>query len=118
MGLANSQRHILAAIQDELQADPDLAASFSAFASVTRGTVMPEAEQLAGWRRFWRAGLLRFLDRHILLAVAIVACLATLLTLALAASSPGSHHYRCQPFSASARACHDHPSRPQMPGRR
>jgi len=118
MGLANSQRHILAAIQDELQADPDLAASFSAFASVTRGTGMPEAEQLAGWRRFRLVGLLALLDRHILLAVAIVACLATALTLVLAAASPGSRNYRCEPFSASTRMCHDnHPARPQMAGR-
>lgn len=117
MGLANSQRHILAAIQDELQADPDLAASFSAFASVTRGTVMPEAEQLAGWRRFWRVVLLTFLDRHILIAVATVACLATVLTLLLAAASPGNHAYRCEAFSVSARMCHDIPSPPQTGGR-
>jgi len=107
--LSRSQRHVLAAIQNELQADADLAASFSAFTSVTLGAAMPKAERLsapntlAGWRRC-RA----FLNRRIMLVVAAVAASATVLALGLAlaltASSPGGQT-RCDPAYAFAPAC-------------
>ena len=55
--LPGSQRHVLAvlaAIQNELQADAELAAAFSAFTSVTFDAAMPEAERLPAGR--WLAG--------------------------------------------------------------
>ena len=107
------QRHVLAvlaAMQDELQADAELAAAFSAFTSVTSGAAMPEAERLAdrstlaGWRRCCRA----FLNRRIMLVVATVAASATVLALglalAMAAPSPGGQT-RCDPAYAFASAC-------------
>jgi hypothetical protein len=109
--LSRSQRHVLAAMQNELQADTDLAAAFSAFTSVTLGAAMPEAERrpawrtLAGWRRCCRA----FLNRRIILVVAAVAAPAAMLalglTLALTTSSPGGQT-RCDPAYAFAPACH------------
>jgi hypothetical protein len=104
--LFRSQRHVLAAIQNELQADTDLAAAFSAFTSVTFGAVMPEAERLparstlAGWRRWCRA----FLNRRIMLVVAIVAVLALGLAVALTPSSSGGQT-RCDTAYAFASAC-------------
>jgi hypothetical protein len=110
--LARSQRHVLAAIRSELQADTDLAASFSAFTSVTFGAAMPEAERLpawstlAGWRRCCRA----FLNRRSMPVVALVAAFAAMLalglTVALTASSPGEQQTRCDPAYAFAPACH------------
>ena len=111
MGLPNSQRHILAAIEDELQADPDLAASFSAFTSVTRGAAMPAVEQLrlrswlASWRSLWRGGLPESMNRQIALLVAMMAALAVGLTVALAALL-GGHQARCEPACACARTCY------------
>ena len=112
--LPGGRRHVLAvlaAIQNELQADAELAAAFSAFTSVTFGAAMPKAEQLparstlAGWRRCCRAAL----NRRIMLVVAVMAALATVLalglTLALTASSPGGRT-RCDPAFAFAPACH------------
>ncbi len=108
--LSRSQRHVLAAIQNELQADADLAASFSAFTSVTLGAAIPKAERLParstlpGWRRCCRA----FLNRRIMPIVAVVAALAAVLVLGLAvaltASSPGGQT-RCDPAYAFAPAC-------------
>ena len=108
--LSTSQRHVLAAIQNELQADADLAAAFSAFTSVTRGAAMPKTERLparstqAGWRRCCRA----FLNRRIMLVVAVVAAPAAMLAfglaVALTASSPGGQT-GCHPAYAFASAC-------------
>lgn len=101
--LPASQRHVLAAIQNELQADAELAAAFSAFTSATVGAAMPKAERpaarstLAGWRAF--------LKRRIMLVVAAVAALAAVLALALAASSAG-RQTPCDPAYAFAPACH------------
>lgn len=108
--LPGSQRHVLAAIQDELQADAELAAAFSAFTSVTFGAAMPKAERLpvrstlAGWRGCCRAAL----NRRIMLVVAVVAALAAVLALVLAASSLAGQHTSCEPaYSfAFAPACH------------
>jgi hypothetical protein len=106
--LSGSQQHVLAAIQNELQADAELSAAFSAFTSVTCGAAMPKAEQLparstlAGWRRCCRA----FLNRRIMLVVAVVAALAAVVALALAASSPGRQQTSCDPAFAFAPACH------------
>jgi len=107
-----SQQRILAAIQNELQADADLAASFSAFTSVTSGADMPKAERLsarntlAGWRRCCPA----FLNRRIMLVVAVVAAPAALLALGLAlaltAYSPGGQQTGCEPAYAFASACY------------
>lgn len=107
---SRSQRHVLAAIQNELQADAELAAAFSAFTSVTFGAAMPAAERLpawstlAGWRRCCRA----FLNRRIMLVVAAVAASAMVpalgLALALTAPSPGGQT-RCDPAYAFASAC-------------
>ena len=90
--LSRSQRHVLAAIQNELQADADLTAAFSAFTSVTLGAAMPKAERvsarstLACWRRCYRA----FLSWRIMLVVAAVAALAAAgLALALTAFIAG-----------------------------
>jgi len=101
--LSSSQRHVLAAIQNELQADAELAAAFSAFTSVTVGAAMPKTERLpargtlAGWRAF--------LKRRLMLVVAVVAALVAVLGLALAASSSGGQT-RCDPAYAFAPACH------------
>ena len=101
--LSGNQRHVLAVIQNELQADAELAAAFSAFASVTVGAAMPKAERqparstLAGWRAF--------LKRRIMIVVAVVAALAAVLALALAASSAG-RQTPCDPAYAFAPACH------------
>jgi hypothetical protein len=106
--LSGSQRHVLAAIQNELQADADLAASFSAFTSATSGAAMPKTERLpawstlAGWRRCCRA----FLNRQVMLVVAVLVPLAVLVALALAASSPAGQQTRCEPAYAFAPACH------------
>src|ERR1700757_3409589 len=48
--LSRSHRHVLAAVQNELQADAELAAAFSAFTSVTVGAAMPKIERLPAWR--------------------------------------------------------------------
>jgi hypothetical protein len=108
--LSRSQRHVLAAMQNELQADAELAASFSAFASVTSCAAMPKAERLParrsvrGWRRCCRA----LLNRRIMPAVAVVAVLAAVLALGLAvaltASSPGGQT-RCHRAYAFTSAC-------------
>lgn len=64
MSLPSSQRRILMTIENELQADPELAATFLAFAHGARQAAMPATEQLAAreWRRFWRPAS-AFLDR-------------------------------------------------------
>ena len=101
--LSGSQRHVLAAIQNELQADAELAAAFSAFAGVTAGAAMPKAERLPARSTLtgWRA----FLKRRIMIVVAAVAALAAVLALALAASSAG-RQTPCDPAYAFAPACH------------
>ena len=101
--LSGSQRHVLAAIQNELQADAELAAAFSAFTSVTAGAAMPKTERLparstlAGWRAF--------LKRRIMLVAVVGAALVAVLALALAASSAG-RQTGCDPAYAFAPACH------------
>src|SRR6516164_168245 len=108
LGLPGSQRHVLAAIQDDLQAETELAAAFSAFNSATVGAAMPKTERLpacsrlAGWRHCCRA----FLNRRIMLVVAALVPSAALVALALAASSPGAQQTRCEPAYAFAPACH------------
>ena len=103
LGLSGSQRDVLTAIQNELQADAELATAFSAFTSATAGAARPTAERLparsapAGWR----AGL----NRRIMLAVTLVAALGAVIAVALAASSPGGQA-RCAPAYAFASACH------------
>jgi hypothetical protein len=105
--LSAGRRHVLAAIENELQADADLAAAFSAFTSVTYGAAIPKAERLparsmlAGWR-----GCCRILNRRIMLVVAVMAPLAAILALVLAASSPGAQPTGCAPAYAFAPACH------------
>jgi hypothetical protein len=105
--LSPGRRHVLAAIENELQADADLAAAFSAFTSVTFGAAMPKAERLparsmlAGWR-----GCCRVLNRRIMLFVAVLAPLAAMLALVLAASSMGGQHTSCDPAYAFVPACH------------
>lgn len=101
--LPSSQRQVLAAIQDELQADGELAAAFSAFTSVTAGAVMPKIERLparstlAGWRAF--------LKRRIMLVVVVGAVLVGVLALALAACAAG-RSTPCDSAYAFAPACH------------
>ena len=105
--LPGSQRNVLAAIQNELQADAELTAGFSAFASVTSGTAMPKTERLPAWsalagrRRLGRA----FLNWRIMLGVAVMASFAGMLAWALAASSPGGQQARCEPAYGFAPAC-------------
>ena len=100
---SRSQRHALAAVQNELQADAELAATFSAFTSVTAGAAMPKVERLparstlAGWRAF--------LKRRIMLVLVVAAALVAVLALALAASSTG-RQTGCDPAYAFAPACH------------
>ena len=104
--LSRSQRHVLAAIRDELQAEAELAALFSLFTSATSGAAMPKTERvpawggLAGWGR-----RLAFLNRRIVLAVAIMVPFAAVVALALALSSPGGHQVRCGPSHALDTAC-------------
>jgi hypothetical protein len=124
MGLPNSRRHILAAIEDELQADPDLAASFSAFTSATRGAVMPAVEQLrprrwlASWRSLWRVGAPALTNGQVVFAAAMMVALAAGLTVALAVALPGGHQDRCEPAYASTRTCYAIPQVPPALARR
>jgi hypothetical protein len=96
-GLSSSQRDVLAAIRDELQADAELATSFSAFTGVTIGAAMPKTEQLpasgtlARWRRRGRA----LLNWRIMIVVAAMVTFVALLVLALTASSPGRQQNPC-----------------------
>jgi hypothetical protein len=105
--LSAGRRHVLATIENELQADPDLAAAFSAFTSVTFGAAIPKAERLPAWSMLagWR-GCCRVLNRRIMLVVAVMAPLAAMLALVLAASSPGVQPAGCDPAYAFAPACH------------
>ena len=106
--LSGCQRHVLAAIQNELQADAELAAAFSAFTSATVGAAMPKTERLPAWSRLadWRRCCRAFLNRRIMLVVAVLVPFAALVALALAASSPGAQQTRCEPAYAFAPACH------------
>ena len=108
LGLSGSQRHVLAAIQDDLQADTELAAAFSLFTSATSGAAMPRIERLPTWRTLagWRAGCRALLNRRIMLVVAVLVPFAALVALALAASSLGAQQTRCEPAYAFAPACH------------
>ena len=108
LGLSGSQRHVLAAIRDDLQADTELAAAFSLFTSATSGAAMPRIERLPTWRTLagWRAGCRALLNRRIMLVVAVLVPFAALVALALAASSPGAQQTRCEPAYAFAPACH------------
>jgi hypothetical protein len=101
--LSGHQRQVLAAVQNELQADAEFDAAFSAFTSVTAGAAMPKIERLPGWSTLagWRA----FLKRRIMLAVVVVAALGAGLALVLAASSAG-RQAPCDPAYAFAPACH------------
>jgi hypothetical protein len=96
MSLPNSQLQILAAIENELQADPELDSAFSAFTKVTLSADMPTAEQLAapvsltGWRGRPR------LRRMIVPLVVLVAAFGITLAVVLGALSAG-HQTRCGP---------------------
>ena len=105
---SGSQRHVLAAIRNELQADTELAAAFSLFTSATSGAAMPRIERLPTWRTLagWRAGCRALLNRRIMLVVAVLAPLAAVAALALTASPPGGQQTRCEPAYALAPACH------------
>ncbi len=96
--LSAGRRHVLATIENELQADADLAAAFSAFTSVTFGAAIPKAERLPAWSMLagWR-GCCRVLNRRIMLVVAVVAVLAAVLALVLAAAWMGGQHTSCEP---------------------
>jgi hypothetical protein len=89
--LSGSQRHVLAAIQNELQADTELVAAFSLFTSATSSAAMPRIERLPTWRTLagWRAGCRALLNWRIMLVVAVLAPLAAVAALALTASPPG-----------------------------
>jgi hypothetical protein len=103
MSLPNFQLQILAAIENELQADPELDSAFSAFTSVTRSADMPAAEQLAapdsltGWRGWPR------LSRMIVPLAVLVAAFGITLVVVLAALSAG-HQTRCGPQGAIVHA--------------
>jgi hypothetical protein len=59
VGSEDSEQHILNALETQLRSeDPELAACFIAFTSVTRNTCMPSAEQLTEGR------LVAFRRRH------------------------------------------------------
>lgn len=109
MGLPNSQLQILSAIEKELQADPSLAAAFSAFTSVTRSASMPPAEQLetsnslTGWQSFRRKWLPTFLGRLTMAIVVIVAAVVIVPAAALVAL-PGGGQKQCEPADAAVRA--------------
>jgi hypothetical protein len=103
--LFRGQRHVLAAVQNELQADAELAAAFSAFTSVTVGAAMPKIERLPAWSSLagWRA----FLKRRIMLVVVVGAALVAVLALALAlAAASAGRQTGCDPAYAFAPACH------------
>lgn len=101
--LSSSQQHVLAAVQNELQADAELATAFSAFTSVTAGTAMPKTERLPALSLL--GGRRAFLKRRIMLVVIVVAVLGPVLALALAACSAG-RQTGCDPAYAFAPACH------------
>jgi hypothetical protein len=103
MSLPNSQLQILAAIENELQADPELDSAFLAFTSVTHSAEMPAAEQLAApgsltGRRGWRR-----LGRMIVPLVVLAATFGITLAVVLAALSAGDHT-RCGPQGAVVHA--------------
>jgi hypothetical protein len=81
MSLPDSQLQILIAIENELQADPELESAFSAFTSVTQDGGMPAAERLGPpdspslWGPSWRGELPTFADR-LLIAIAAVTVVA------------------------------------------
>jgi hypothetical protein len=102
MSLPNFQLQILATIENELQADPELDSAFSAFTSVTRSADMPAAEQLApdsltGWRGRPR------LRRMIVPLVVLVAAFGITLAVVLGALSVGDQT-RCGPQGAIVHA--------------
>jgi hypothetical protein len=105
MGLPNSQQRILAAIENELQADPDLTAAYSAFAGVPRSAGMPAAGQLrtrdslTGWRRSGRTGLPPFLSGMIAASAAVL--LIGLAAVLAAVVSQGGQN-GCGPASTGA----------------
>jgi hypothetical protein len=105
--LSAGRRHVLATIENELQADADLAAAFSAFTSMTFGAAIPKAERLPAWSMLagWR-GCCRVLNRRIMLVVAVMDPLAAMLVLVLVASSSGVQPAGCDPDYAFAPACH------------
>lgn len=103
MSLPDSQRQILAAIENELRQDPSLVSEFSAFTSVTRSAGMPAAEQLRP------PELATFLDRNMLRLVwgivALVAAGVIVLAVVLAALSRGGQSH-CAPAGAAVTAGH------------
>jgi hypothetical protein len=121
MGLPNSQLQILAAIENELQADQNLAAAFLAFTSVTQSADMPAAEQLetpisrTGWRTSLRKGLPTFPGRLIAAIVATAAAVVIALA-ALLTAVPGGNRNRCGPVDPAFRAGYAATCVPHSPG--
>jgi hypothetical protein len=112
MGMPNSQLQILAAIENELQEDPSLAAAFSAFTSATQDADIPAAEQLGtpdslpGWRTSRSMGLPTFLGQPLVALVAFAAFAAAAVLIALAAlfaAAPGGGRHRCEPVDPAFR---------------
>jgi hypothetical protein len=108
MSLPNSQLHVLAEIEKELQADQDLADQFSDFTSVTLRAGMPAAEQLgasrslAGCRNSRRTGTRTFRSRLVVALIGMVAGLLATLALVSVAISGGGQN-RCQPVAPGSR---------------
>jgi hypothetical protein len=102
MGLPNGQLQILAAIENELQEDPSLAAAFSAFTSVTQDADMPAAEQLGtpdslpGRRTSRSMGVPTFPGQPLMALAALAAAVLIALAVLLAAA-PGGGGHRCEP---------------------
>jgi len=95
---SRSQRQVLVAVQSELQADAELAATFSAFTSLTTGAAMPKIERLPAWRTLagWRA----FLKRRIMLVIAASAALVAVLAPAGVGRYPRPLPYRLRRLHA------------------
>lgn len=108
MGLPNSQLQILAAIENELQADPTLTSSFSAFTGATQSAGMPAAEQLGtpnwltGWRSFQRTER-RWSLAVIVLIASVAGIMVITLVMTVVAVSMGDRG-GCEPVGAGVPA--------------
>jgi hypothetical protein len=123
MGLPNSQLQILAAIENELQEDPSLAAVFSAFTGATQDADMPAAEQLGtpdslpGWRTSRRMGLPTILGQPLVALLAFAAAVLIALA-ALFVAAPGGGRHRCEPVDPAFRMGREATCVPLGPGGR
>jgi hypothetical protein len=86
MGFPNGQLQILAAIENELQEDPSLAAAFSAFTSVTRDADMP------GRRTSRSVGVPTFPGQPLMALAALAAAVLIALAALLVAAPGGGGH--------------------------